>query len=320
MNESSSKESSAELPQIPISTHFYKQRYLYAFAPQAEVVQHIRTQALEQESSMQTQILQSWEQLQSRVATMLASEIGVAESIQLTAIPSEYEAVLQQYASNPLFQRTFAGLPTGFGIVEIDKLVAAQRTVNLDYVDRLVQSFPKSPQMADLLNICVAPTRAMDPIQHLEVGPNVHVFSSPNSDIRFLGSFKKNLTPDDLDYAIMGGIPAAAIITFVGYGAAPINVLQAGSRVVLNNGFHRVYALRSMGVTHIPVVIQVVRNPALEFPPAVAGLPKEYLLGAPRPVLMKDFFEVDFAITLRVRERIKVVTVGTNVGQHEVPS
>lgn len=29
-----------------------------------------------------------------------------------------------------------------------------------------------------------------------------------------------------------------------------------GQRLVLNNGFHRVYALRRQGVTHIPVVIQ----------------------------------------------------------------
>jgi len=33
--------------------------------------------------------------------------------------------------------------------------------------------------------------------------------------------------------------------------------------------------------TEIPVVIQRVGNPQLEFPPQVAGLPKEYLLGLP---------------------------------------
>ena len=320
MTDNLPKPPDTELPQIPVGTHFFNQRYLYAFAPQAEVAQYIRTQALDQGVETQAQTMQQWERLQPRVAEMLARERGVAESIQITAIPPEHEQVVRQYASNALFRKTFSTLPAAFAMVEIDKLVAAQRTVNLDYVDRLVKSYPTNPQLSDLLNICVAPTRQVDPIQHLEIAPNVHVFSSPNSDIRFLGSFKKNLIPDDLDYAVMGGIPAAAIITFVGYGAAPINVLQAGPRVVLNNGFHRVYALRSIGVTHIPVVVQVVQNPALEFPPTVAGLPKEYLLGAPRPVLMKDFFEADFAITLRVKERIKMVTVGTNVGQHEVPS
>ncbi len=160
----------------------------------------------------------------------------------------------------------------------------------------------------------------MDPIQHLEIGPNTHVFSSPNSDIRFLGAFVKQLTSEDFDYAVMGGLPAAAIIAFIGYGGAPINVLHAGNRLVLNNGFHRVYALRSMGITEIPVVVQHVRNVQLEFPSVVAGLPKEYLLNVSRPVLIKDFFEQDFAITLRARERIRMVTVGVALSQHDVPS
>jgi len=61
--------------------------------------------------------------------------------------------------------------------------------VNLDYVDRLLGSYPASPTVGDLIDICVSPRRQMDPIQHLEVAPNTHVFSSPNSDIRFLGAF-----------------------------------------------------------------------------------------------------------------------------------
>jgi hypothetical protein len=88
----------------------------------------------------------------------------------------------------------------------------------------------------------------------------------------------------------------------------------------LNNGFHRVYALRSIGVTEIPVVIQRVGNPQLEFPPQVAGLPKEYLLGAPRPVVMKDFFGDGFAITLKVRDRLKMVTLGIALNQYDVPA
>jgi hypothetical protein len=39
-----------------------------------------------------------------------------------------------------------------------------------------------------------------------------------------------------------------------------------------------------------------------------------------RPVLLKDFFEADFTITFKVRERIKMVTVGIGLSQHEVPA
>ena len=117
----------------------------------------------------------------------------------------------------------------------------------------------------------------------------------------------------------MDGLPAAAIITFVGYGGSPVNVMRAHDRVVLNNGFHRVFALR-LGVTKLPVVVQEVRNVQLEFPPVVARLPREYLLQMPRPVMMKDFFEPDFGITLRVQDRLRVVTLGLNSSQYDVPA
>jgi hypothetical protein len=281
---------------------------------------HIRTQAIEEENDRLSEIIATWENLQPRVEELIRRELGVAESIKVEPIPNEYKSKLEAFASDPLFKKSFLGSRISFGVVEVDKLVAPQREVNLDYVDRLVSSYPKSPTFHDLLDICVSPKRKMDPIQHLEIAPNTHVFSSPNSDIRFLGAFVKQLTVEDLEYAEFGGLPATAVIAFVGYGGAPVNVFQVGRRIILNNGLHRVYALRSLGVTEIPVVIQHIRDPQLELPEVIAGLPREYLLNVPRPALVKDFFEPDFTITLKVRERIKIVMVSIAVNQHEVPS
>lgn len=305
---------------VRVGTHFFRQQYLFAFATQAEVLHYIRTQCPTDEGKRLQEILQTWNDLQARVQDLMQREAGLAETIQVTPVPTEHQERLNEWAADPLFQKTFSGRAVSFELVEIDKLIAPQRTVNLDYVERLLGRYPKEPALTDLLEICLSPKREMDPIQHLEIAPNTHVFSSPNSDIRFLGAFVKEITPEDLRHAVGGGLPAAAIIAFIGYGGAPVNALRAGSRVVLNNGFHRVYALRSLGVSQVPVVMLHLNNPALEFPPQVSGLPKEYLLGVPRPVLLKDFFEPGFATTLRVRERIKIVTVGIALNQHDVPS
>src|SRR5262249_7451492 len=159
-------------------------------------------------------------------------------TMQLTSISVDHNSKLAAFAADTLFQKSFSCLPTCFGVVEIDKLIAPQRAVNLDYVTRLKERFSEKPNMEELLDICVSPKRQMEPIQHLEIAPNTHVFSSPNSDIRFLGAFVKELTSEDCKHAVSGGLPAAAVISFVGYGSAPINVLLSGKRVVLNNGFH----------------------------------------------------------------------------------
>lgn len=315
-----SEDKGVGLPKIPVATHFFKQKYLYAFATQSEVLHHVRTQALEEETHRLPEILATWQRQQQRVTSLVQLETQIADSIRLDPIPDQYLPRLKAIASDELFRKTFANIPISFSLIEIDKLVAPQRTVNLNYMDRLMTRYPKTPTLDDLLEICVSPKREMDPIQHLEIGPNTHVFSSPNSDIRFLGAFVKNLTEEDLKYAVAGGLPASAVIAFIGYGGAPVNVLKAGKRVILNNGFHRVYALRSLGIKTVPVVVQNVSNVQLEFPPQVAGLPKEYLLNVPRPVLMKDFYDPDFSITLKVRERIKMVTLSIAFQQYDIPS
>ena len=67
-------------------------------------------------------------------------------------------------------------------------------------------------------------------------------------------------------------------------------------------------------------MVQHVKNFQLEFPPIVAGLPREYLMGVQRPVLIKDFFHKDFCINLRAKMRVKIVTLQTASGQFDVPT
>ncbi len=304
---------------VPVGTSFFQQRYLFGFAGQAEVSVYLRTQAAKEEAVRIPEIMDAWAQSQSRVQHLLSSEAGAAESILIDDLPTEKAEYVQRIKNSDLFQKTFQHQIV-FASVEIDKLVAAQRTVNLDYVDRIKASLPDEPKTDEIYDTCLSLERAMNPIQHLELGPNAHVFSSPSTDLRFLGAFEKRLTQEDLAYAQTGGLPAAAIISFVGYGASPVNVFVSNGRVVLNNGFHRVYALRAKGITKIPVVMQVANNAALEFPPTIAGISRDYLLGHPRPVLMKDFFDPDLSTTIKVQNRIRVVTLQVNAGQHDVPT
>lgn len=309
----------ASIP-VRVGTHFVRQEYLFAFATQAEVLHYLRTQTVNEELLRLQDVMQSWLEVQPRVADLSRLEAGIADTMRVSEIPGEYQAKVERFATDNLFRKSFSQLPVRFALVEIDKLIAPQRTVNLDYVAKLVEKFSGDPSLDDLLDFCVSPKREMEAIQHLEVGPNAHVFSSPNSDIRFLGAFLKQLTNEDLEHAVGGGLPAAAVISFVGYGAAPVNVFRWQNRVVLNNGFHRVYALRSLGVREIPVVVQCVSNPQLEFPPQVVGLPKEYLLGTVRPVIMKDFFEPGFTTTVKVRDRLKMVSIQIGGNQHDIPA
>lgn len=292
--------------------------YLFAFAPQAEVLHHLRTIAVPEEHGRLPDILEQWRQLRGRIRELEEREAGLPDKIRSVEIPLEYHAPLQAVEASPFFQKTFQDFPHTFEVVEIDKMIAPQRSVNGTYAEQLRASFPAPPTFDDLLEICLAPERPVEPIRHVQAGPNTHVFSSPVADMRFLDSAVRDVTAEDLQIAESGGIPTTAVLSFVGYGCSSINVFRVGSRIILNNGFHRVYALRSLGVTDIPVVVQHLQHVPLELPSSFSGLPVQYVLHAPRPVLMKDFLEPGFTVSLGVRERLRVVKVTVNHSKYDV--
>ena len=76
-----------------------------------------------------------------------------------------------------------------------------------------------------------------------------------------------------------------------------------------HHGFHRVYTLRKKGITKIPVVVQNIGNPNLDMPPSILGLDRSYLLGHPRPVLVKDFFNSKLTTVLKLKKTVTTVKV-----------
>ena len=138
---------------IPVGTHFFRQSYLYAFAPQATIINHVRTQALRDEVERLPSILDSWRSLQARVKELAKAEAGFPDTIAADPLPNEYKGTLDSFAADELFKKTFQQLPISFALVEIDRLVAAQRAVNLNYVERLIERYPEHPTLERLLNI-----------------------------------------------------------------------------------------------------------------------------------------------------------------------
>jgi hypothetical protein len=145
------------------------------------------------------------------------------------------------------------------------------------------------------------------------------VSCSENPDFRFLGAYEEKVSRISADMAEIGGQPVWSVVLLVGYGLSTINVYRVGKRVILNNGFHRVYALRSLGVSRLPVVVQIITSPELEFPPVVAHLPKDYLLKAKRPALIKDFFDSRLVCEVKTPAAMKAVKTAWGADQSEVP-
>lgn len=299
-----------------MSEVFQNNLLLFGALTQREIRDYIIVNCIKEESERLEGILKEWRTSSSYFYELIKREKFV-DSVKLQDVDSRFSDKLDQITNNPLFKKTFSNLPFDFKMVEIDKLVACQRDVNLDYVQKLKEKFPKELSDSDLLEICLSVERGKDEIKEGWTAQNVYTFTSANPDFRFLGGFPKLVTKEDINASFSGGLPIASITLLVGYGGVPINVVAVGNRMILNNGFHRVFALREMGLKFIPAVVQYVSNPDLEFP--IMPLPKDYLVKHERPCIIKDFFDNELIRKFKVRRNLKIVKISWGAMQDLAP-
>ena len=100
-----------------------------------------------------------------------------------------------------------------------------------------------------------------------------------------------------------------------------LNVIQAENRLVLNNGSHRAYALRELGVTHVPCLVQhVSRRDELDLVGGeIQQSPDRYLKVA-RPPLLKDYFDQRLRMIVPVYRKNRMVRIQFAVEQAEMPA
>lgn len=292
--------------------------YLIGAMAQKNITSVVRSNCIPQDSENLEQILSDWRKAIEKFRKIESEQQGLADN----NIPTELEMTpkLKEIQDDPLFKNSFSAYPSEFKMIDVDNLIAPQRRVSLDYADQLFKKIPDKPSMDYLIDFCISPKQDVPTVKDFQIAENTYQFSSPSVDFRFLGGFrKKSLSDDDIKYCLGGGLPVGAIILFYGYGAGSLNVLKVNNRLILNNGFHRVYALRKKGITKIPAVIQNIGNPAIEMASNIQGLSQDYLLKHPRPILLKDFFEDKLITTLRLKNTIRTVRIQWGIDQTDTP-
>jgi hypothetical protein len=293
--------------------------YVIGAAVQAEVQGFIRGNCLQEEVERLGEIHELWKKARAHFRSLEATEAFLPEKVRVNETEPELGSFLAQLRNDPLFERAYGEAPYQIKKVELRNLVACQRHVDLDFVDTLKERLTQSMTREQLAAFCLLPAIAPPLPKCQQLAPNVYGFSSPNTDFRFLGGFVRPLTQEDVQACWMGGEPAAAVVLLLGYGAPSMNAFQVGQRIVLSNGFHRAYALLSCGISDAYLVVRNVADPGLEFPAQLVGLPREYLLGSPRPAVVGDFLNPSLVQEFECTVGVRSIQLAWNANQTQVP-
>lgn len=261
-----------------------------------------------------------WRSAAEHLRTIEKDEAGIADYPAVAAPGPRLQALRDELMNNPLIIHGFNTVACSIGIVELDRLVVYQYHIDLGHVRRMQERLGPNPGEEDVFRLCLPPAQSNPPVKWSRMRPDRFVFISPSNDLRYIG-------PLPLQPANLAGFPtrerlAGVVGLAVGFGSNFLNAIHAENRLLLHNGSHRAFALRELGVTHAPCIIQYVSSrEELDVlgPEKVRERPDEFLK-RPRPPLLKDYFNPKLRKVVPTHRRLRQVTVTFEVHESYIPA
>jgi hypothetical protein len=261
-----------------------------------------------------------WRQAAEVWRELTSTEAGAADSQPVDPLPETLAGRASAFLETPAVATSYVTSSPLVAAVPLDGLVVSQRFVNLDYAEQLrgeIGQLDPSIGSESMFDFCMAIGQPSPPLSGLQASGSTFVFSSRSADARFLGA--RLVEAGSLQGPDPGGRPVSAVVLYVGYGTNALTVVELGGRLLLSNGGHRCYALKAAGATHAIAVVQhLSTRDELSVVPAVQQSPAQYL-DAPRPPMLKDFFDERLVDVLQAPRRLRQISIQFGMQQGDAP-
>jgi len=266
-------------------------------------------------------LIAEWQAARDYVSVLEKEEAGHADEPVITTIKPDgkYEPLLIDFLKDPLVQNGFNSVPTEVAFVDLDRMVVYQHHIDLTFVRQLQKRLGASPGDEEIFRTCLPYDHPHPPAKWSRVDDRTFVFVSPSNDLRFLGNLR--LKPGQLNDCPPPGALVGVLGLAVGFGSNFLNAVHVEGRLILNNGSHRAYALREMGITRVPCIVQHVptRDQLDVVATSAVRRDPDAFLKSPRPSMLKDYFNPRLRKIQRVNRCLKQVIVKFEVEEAYVP-
>ena len=254
-----------------------------------------------------------WRTGQAEYARLASVEAGAADRPTVKPLPKAMDRHIAALVEREAVTRTFDTVPVAFGLVPLDALIVSQYSMTQAVVDHIVAENPAPITPRRLAELCL-PLKA--PGADFRLAGRTErefTFVSDAHDMRFLDA--QVVEPVSVHQAPVMGHPQAVVTLSVGFSANLLNAVRYNGRIALNNGHHRALALRAMGLTHAPCLIQ----PCASMEDMQQAASSEILnnadlyFSAPRPPLLRDFHNPLLAHSFAAPRLRRVLTLKLEV-------
>lgn len=264
-------------------------------------------------------LVNEWRQANDHYHELETAEAGAAETIECFALPKNLQPLKRALVADQYFKQSFLELPYAVKMVELGKLMASQHSVGTGFAAGIAKRLGKRPTAGALFEFCLPLKRSSPDIAVQRLSDSRYIFTSRSTDFRDHDA--KIAGAADLGFVSSFGPVETGIVIPIGFGSNFLSAIESEKRIVLQNGYHRAFALMSLGITHAPMIVQkVTRTDELDLAASseVADNAAFYFRSK-RPPLLRDFLDdrlakkVDiYALETRVEVELKVTnTTGT---------
>ena len=259
------------------------------------------------------ELTELWRAGQAEYARLATAEAGAANAATIRPLPKSMAPHIARLVELEGVRRTFDTVPVAFGLVPLDALITSQYSMTQAVVDRLAtaHSVPISPKR--LVELCLPLKAPAADFRLAGRSDKAFTFVADAHDMRFLDA--QVLEPLNVQQAPVMGHPQAVVALSVGFSANLLNAVRYNGRIALNNGHHRALALRAMGLTHAPCLIQ----PCASMEDLQQAASSEILnnadlyFDAPRPPLLRDFDNPLLTHSFAAPRMRRVVTIKLDI-------
>lgn len=220
-----------------------------------DFLEFVREKAVDGRDIDEGMLVDMWRKAAAVFAGLQVSEAGIADKPEVKPLSRKLQAHIGKLTRLPHFQACFPAVPVSFGMVELDKLIVSQQHITQSSVQKMTRSLKIPLSETALAELCLPLTPDTSGFGVALEENGRYVFTSDTHDARFLGA--KLVNPSDIKGHTVGGHAQAVLALSVGFTTNVLNIVRFGPRMVLNNGYHRAIALRKLGITHAPCLIQV---------------------------------------------------------------
>lgn len=296
---------------------------LVGHPPVTEFLGYVTTQTMDGRTRDESALMDAWRRGNDHLLALTETEAGYADGIEFGDLPDELAPLAARVLADPVTRRDYALAPVSIEWIELDRLVVQQKHINLVFADELRAEIGESPSASRIFEFALPSEKRRDPRVHVgRTGEAAWVFKSVSNDFRILDA--DVLEPAQVTGFDSSGVPAVIVALSLGYGSNYLSALSVGSRLVLQNGSHRAYALRAAGQTHAPCLVQHISR--LEELRAIVGdgspltAPGENLLTTSRPPLFKDYFDEQLRMIVDVPASLRQIQVGFSLNVTDQPA